>query len=1217
MKLSKTFLTLLLMGCSLLSVRADFSIHALQVEYQTTPLGIDEDLPRFSWQMQADDTERGYRQTAYRIVVTDENRQEVWDSEKVSSDQSLNIYYEGQPLEATTQYHWTVTVWDQDGAQQSNTSWFETGLMNSDPKLPAWNGATWIGGRDDDQVFYPHYLSVFKLEYSLALDAASGSTRAAFVFGGNDQRLMDRDLNMQAVENGKDESYIAFELDISDLNDGSGPAKFNIYRVGYIEDDRADVPWKSIDIPADKISNWNKYEAHHFYVDNNFGLFEIFLDGREPADMISEGDQQDSPFAMPGMNINPVGRGHDYISFPMLGDIGFRLPAGQQAAFTDIAIRHYRYPSNVIYTEEPGAAYRGTFSELAKNGSGLEIEEGSFQLNGGEDGVLLLADPSRNAVPMLRTEFTTGNKTVKKARLYATARGIYELYLNGERVGEDYFNPGLTQYNKTHMYQTYDVTDLMRSGGNALGAWLSEGWWSGNITYTGDNWNFFGDRQSLLCQLIITFEDGTEQVIASNPYDQNWKYFNDGPIRYGSFFQGEVYDARKEAAIEGWSTAAYDDADWTAAVEVPLEGNSYIGTFDAGRRGQITFDYDDLKIMGQVGKNAGIAKILTPVSVEEVRPGVYVYDMGQNMVGFPRIELPAGPAGETVTLRYAEVRYPDLPEYSGNIGMIMLENIRAALTQDVHIRKGGAEVIQPRFTFHGFRFLEITGIDEALPLESVQGLVISSIDELASNYETSNELVNKLWENITWSMRGNFLSIPTDTPARNERMGWSGDISVFSRASTYLASVNQFLRRHLLAMRDIQREDGRFTDVAPVGGGFGGTLWGSAGIVVAWETYQQFGDLELLREHYDAMKDYVAYLGTRIDEETNILNEGPLGDWLSPEGNKNDNTLLWTAYHAYDLEILAKTAELLGKTADAREFRRQYEERKAFFNATYVDPQSHKTVKSGLVTAGLAPPGETREETKTDKGELVDTQASYAIPLALGIFNEDHKPQAVKNLVAAIERENTDDSGVRRPSYSLMTGFIGTASLMQALSDNGEDDVAYRMLQQETYPSWLYSVVNGATTIWERLNSYTVENGFGGNNRMNSFNHYSFGAVAAWMYNYSLGIQRDPKSPGFKHFILQPTPDPTGKMKFAEGYYDSMYGTIRSAWSQEGKTWTYTVSVPGNTTATLYLPAASAKKVREQGKKLKKAKGIEVKGLQGDRLEMTLASGTYEFTIRR
>ena len=460
------------------------------------------------------------------------------------------------------------------------------------------------------------------------------------------------------------------------------------------------------------------------------------------------------------------------------------------------------------------------------------------------------------------------------------------------------------------------------------------------------------------------------------------------------------------------------------------------------------------------------------------------------------------------------------------------------------------------------------------------------------------------------------MSIPTDTPARNERMGWSGDISVFSKSATYLTDANLFLRRHLLGMRDVQAESGRFTDVAPMGGGFGGTLWGSAGIVVAWETYQQYGDVQLLKEHYDAMKRYIAFLETKVEKNTGILNEGPLGDWLSPEGNKNDNTEFWMAYFAYDLDIMSKVANILNKPEDAKSFATRREEIKKAFNEIYVDKTTHKTVKSGVKTGFIPAPNEADTRGKSDKGTLVDTQASYAIPLDLGVFNEENKPFAIQYLNEAIQRKNKDDSGVERPEYSLMTGFIGTASISEALSENGNSAMAYRLLQQKTYPSWLYSVVNGATSIWERLNSYTVENGFGGNNSMNSFNHYSFGAVSAWMYNYSLGIQRSPEKAAFKQIILKPTPDPDKVMTFAKGYYDSVYGKINSEWRYEGKKLIYKTTVPANTSARLYLPTKTVNQVKESGKTLRQGNGISNISVENDKVKMTLASGDYAFEIQ-
>ena len=1192
---------------SILSVRTQTPLQELTVEYLETPLGIDVQTPRFSWQMETNTTKIGQLQTSYQIHVFDEANNQVWDSGKIKNGNSLAIPYDGQTLEPKTRYTWEVKVWDEEGKLSANRSWFETGLLDSDPKSKEWNGAEWIGGDNKDLVFYSQYLSVFKMEYTLQLDKNSKSTRGSFIFGANDTRLMDRDKNIQGVSNKLDESFIRFELDISAIDGSpSGKAKFNVYRVGYAPEDSNEKPLKSYDISLNLINEANKYDKHSFYTSCNFGLFEVFLgDGATEHKISGNDDTMPPPRGKVGFNLNPVGKGNDYISFPMVAEIGFYVEAGQKALFSDVKIKNFRKPSNVLFHEKlQSELYNGVFESDAASDPNFSISEKGYWLTPMKDNILVIADPSKNAAPLLRTEFLSKEKKIAKARVYATARGIYELYLNGKRISENYFTPGLTQYNKTHMYQTYDITNEITSGGkNVFGAILGEGWWSGNITYSGENWNYFGDRQSLLAQLVITYDDGSEEVITTN--DKEWKLFTDSPIRYGSFFQGEVYDARKESEIKGWSNVGYDAGDWKLAVTVSLDGT----TFQTKE-----FHYEDLQLIGQIGESPTIVKELHPVAVEEVRPGVFVYDMNQNMVGFPEIQLPPGQAGDTITLRYAEVKYPDLSEYEENTGMVMLENIRAALTQDLYIRKGGEETIRPRFTFHGYRFLEITGIKKALPLKSVKGLVVSSIKELASSYESSNELVNKLWENITWSLRGNFLSIPTDTPARNERMGWSGDINVFSEAATYLANVEPFLNRHLLAMRDIQRADGRFTDVAPVGGGFGGTLWGSAGIIVAWEVYQQYGDLALLNTHYEAMKRYVEFLNSKIDSETGILNEGPLGDWLSPEGFKNEDTMLWAVYHLRDLEILAQAAELLDKTADVEKFRKQYQERKTFLNSTYIDTATGKTLHLGNQSTRFGPP--LPEDMYKKAGDFVDTQASYAIPLNFDVLDEKNKEKVISNLVTTIKRSNMDELGVTRPAYSLMTGFIGTASLNQALSENGRDSIAYKLLQQTSYPSWLYSVKNGATTIWERLNSYTVEDGFGGNNSMNSFNHYSFGAVAAWMYNYSLGIQRDPNHPGFKHFILEPTPDPSREMKFAKGYYNSMYGRISSEWNWLGDGWSYSVTVPANTSATLKLDVDDVNNIRVDERKVKKAKGVSFKNIDKNKVELELLSGKYNFRIK-
>ena len=1178
-------LFLVLITCSSSLFGSGIRINNLKVEYTETPLGIDVEQPRFSWQMYSSDNQPGLKQIAYQLEVKDEDGYIVWDSGKINSDLSLNINYQGEPLKATTRYEWKLAVWDQKGKKHSSNSWFETGLMNdkmvtnqhSDKETTAWSGAQWIGGSNADRVLYAQYLPVFTIRCNIQLDKASQSTRAGIVYGGNDQRLMDQYKNFYKLENPKDSAYILVELDIAPLLSNDN-AKLNIYRAGYHPADRKEIPFRSFPIPSAVINEKNKYGVHSVYIRTCLGNTQLYINGEAYENLVAN------------TNLNPLGAGGDFIAFPVVGDIGFSVVKGQKAHFSKFEIGNFRSPSNVIFSENIGnEADESIFSSSEE----VTIRDGVYSLTGGSSGAFVVADPSQNSMPMLRTTFDAGSSKIRKARLYVTARGIYEVYLNGKKIGNDYFNPGLTQYNKIHLYQTYDVTQSIQKGNNAFGAILGEGWWSGNITFLGENWNFFGDRQSLLAKLIITYSDGSEKVIVSEP--ETWSYSNDGSILYGSFFQGEVYDARREKGIEGWSTASYDATKWHQASVIGTEG--FVSTDGTANLPDFN-DFTDAKLIGQFGPVVKPVKEIAAQSVSEVRPDVFVYDMGQNMVGVPKISLKNMKPGQTLSLRYAEVLYPELKEYEGNVDMLMLENIRAAMSQDIYITKGGSETIQPRFTFHGYRYVEITGIKKPLPLSAVKGTVLSSVHQLTSRYETSNPLVNKLWENITWSMYGNFLSIPTDCPQRNERLGWSGDISVFSRTATYLADIQQFLRRHLLAMRDIQREDGRFPDVAPLGVGFGETMWGSAGLTVAWESYLQYGDTSLLSEHYAAMKSYVNYLIRDIDPETGVLKEKErgnwfsLGDWLSLEDSKNEKTLFWEAYFIYDLEILTKVASILNKKEDEERFSARHKQRKDFFNKTYIDRETGKTIF---------------------RGKIIDTQTSYVLPLAFNILNEENREPAIKQFVNSVTRENKTDQGVKCPPYSLMTGFIGTAWISKALSDNGYSDVAYQLLQQPAYPSWLYPVTQGATTIWERLNSYTHKDGFGGNNRMNSFNHYAFGAVGAWMYNYSLGIMRDDHSPGFKHFILRPEPDPTGEMTYAKGYYDSMYGRIESSWEQKEEGCYYRFVVPANTSATVYLAAQKEADVTIDGQCASKTKGVQFLKIENGKAVFEVNSGAYLF----
>ena len=962
--------------------------------------------------------------------------------------------------------------------------------------LAQFGDAKWIGS--DELNLYADYLPQFRISWAVRL--GKKSDRLAVLFGGNDPRLMNRNKNILGVENGKDKSFIKVELDAT-------KACLNVWRVGYTV--KGEELLKSF-----PLKDFDAYAIHTIRADCCHGNTGFSIDGQD----------------LGNVGLNPCSP----IAFPQLADIGYEMEAGQRATLHYVEVRNYRSPYGVLYED---ATVR-TIGHKRK-------------------AVRVLKDPSHGSMPELRCDFTLKQKPVKTATLTATARGIYRATLNGQKVSNEFYAPGVSQYNRTHYYQQYDVTPMLQAQ-NQMQVNLAEGWWAGGMTYTGGNWNYFGDQLAFIARLVVRYEDGDSTVVTTQP--DEWHVSTRSHIRYASMFQGEVQDHTVE--YMGWNGQQ-------PAKEITLKG--HLPSEGGGTQPRVD-DYSDYHLE-KATTHVGLYTTLRAVSINEVRPGVYVYDMGQNMAGFPRVTFRNLRRGQQVTFRYAEVLYPALAEYGDKVGTLMLENIREAMAQDIFIARGDTcEMFMPDMTLHGYRYIEITGIDQPLPVDDVEGMVVSSVDKFTADFECSNPQVNRLWKNIQWSMLANFISMPTDCPQRNERMGWSGDISVFSRTAVNMADVDVFLRKHMQAMRDVQTPEGRFPDIAPVGGGFGGLLWGSAGITVPWECWLQYTDRDILTEHYEAMKAYIDYVDSHyFDPATGLLVQerqwGDLGDWLCLEDEKNDKTLLFEAYYIYDLDIMRQVASLLAKEADAQRYAQRMKERKQFFIDTYIDPETGKTIFSAF--------------NPQRQGQPIDIQGSYVLPLAFHIVEGELRQKLVENLVAYIERENTTDGGVRCPPYSLMTGFITTAWISRALSDNGRSDVAYRLLQQTDYPSWLYPVTQGATTIWERLNSYTHTSGFGGNNSMNSFNHYSFGAVGQWLINRCLGIERDESHPGFLHFILCPELDPTGKMTYARGHLDTRQGRIESSWRRDSdNSIHYHFVIPEGATATLLLPGEEPQELR-------------------------------------
>lgn len=1139
------------------------TITNLEVESTTKPLGIDKKNPRFSWIMESDI--RGQKQSAYQIIVASDKKKleksvgDIWDTGKVKSDKSNNIKYQGKSLSPTTRYYWTVKIWDKDGklVKPSKESWFETGLMGT-----GWDNAKWIGAPEYE--LDAKSKPVFNINYDVVIP--EGSSKGSFIYGANDPRLLDKNKNNYSISG---ENFIKYEIDLTELEGGTGSAKLNVYRKGYGPEKGIGQLDESNPIATGVISSItsdNKNNKHSIKISVSGNAATTTVDNTAVS---MKRTTYPNEVAKSQLTLNPLNAVQDVPTFPRLNHIGFSVEKNQQAIFSNIALSEVRAPNAVVFIEEVNAKYDGIFKD-ALDESKLKIENSAFRVNGGDDGFTVYRDPSHTSTPMLRTELKV-EKKVKSARLYATARGIYEFYINGERVGNDYFNPGSTEYSKRIMYQAYDVTNLIRKGNNAIGAMLSSGWWNDQMTFNLANYIYFGDRQSLLGKVVITYEDNSSETIVTDP--DNWKYYGEGPITYASFFNGEDYDATRESLIEGWDKPGYDDRSWSDAVVITPQA-----------------EFASPEIVAQVGDNVSVVEEITAKSYSEPRPGVYVYDMGVNMVGVPKVSL-KGNKGKVVTLRTAEMLYPDLPEYKNingfsMVGMILTENYRAALSTDRYTLSGNkkGETYQPRFTFHGYRYLEITGIDEPLPLEAVKGVVLSSLREQTGSYETSNPSINQLYKNIIRSQYGNFLSIPTDTPARDERMGWTGDAQVFARTATYNADVQQFFARFSSTLRDSQAAYGGYPIFAPsyTKTPAAWVAWGAAGIILPFEVYQQYGDIGLIEEHYDSMERFINFIkdGGKINGYQYLTNKGGLADHLSY--TPTDTPLLVNAIYGYVVSRMSIMAEAIGNNEDVAEYQQLYENIKAEWNTAFVNSETYKT--------------------KTTSGVIQDTQASYSLPLAYDMFSSENKQHAAARLA-----ELTKELG-----YIVTTGFVGTAPLNPALSENGYDEVAYKLLESTKYPSWLYPVVNGSTSIWERWNSYTHENGFGGNNGMNSFNHYALGAVGAWMYNHSLGIQRDIENPGFKHIIFKPAYG--GDVTYAKGHYDSVYGRISSGWELNNGSFNYSVTVPANTTATVYIPTNNVNTVKEGKQPIGKAKGVKFIEFKDGKAVYELESGSYDFS---
>ncbi len=742
----------------------------------------------------------------------------------------------------------------------------------------------------------------------------------------------------------------------------------------------------------------------------------------------------------------------------------------------------------------------------------------------------------------LRKEFPT-TKKIKSARIYVSALGLYELYLNGEKVGDELFTPGWTSYNKRIQYQTYDVTNKLKER-NSLGAILGDGWYRGNIGFRNQR-NYYGDKLALIAQLRITYTDGTNETIGT---DESWKATT-GPLIFSDIYNGETYDARLE--MPGWTTASFDDSNW----------------------GKVTkLDHPKNILIAPQGVPVRAVEEIEPIEIITTPQGETVFDMGQNMVGWVRLKV-NGNRGHTVTLKFAEVLDRD--------GNFYTDNLRAAKVTDYYILKGdGEEVYEPTFTFHGFRFVKIENFPGTPQLDDITGVVIYSDMEPTGDFACSEPLINQLQHNIQWGQKGNFLDVPTDCPQRDERLGWTGDAQVFAPTAAFNFNVAPFYIKWMKDVAADQGPDGKVNHVVPdvLNGAGGSTAWADAAIIVPWQTYLAYGDKRILEVQYPSMAAWVNYMKNRAGDDLLWIGDFHYGDWLAFATTRSDypgatteKDLIATAYFSYSSGLLAKIAKVLGKTADAAMYSDLSERVKQAFINEYVTPS----------------------------GRLVShTQTAYSLALAFDLLPQNLISKAAEYLAGDVQKFK-----------HLTTGFVGTPLLCKTLSKHGYEDLAFMLLNRKEYPSWLYPVTQGATTIWERWDGQKPDGTFQ-NPGMNSFNHYAYGAIGEWLYNYVAGIQIDPDEPGYKHFFL--APHPGGGLNYAKAVYKSMYGEIKSDWKIEENQMVYDVTIPANTSATVTLPSATPGKVTLNAKPLS---GEPVNAREADgNTTFKLGSGNYRIS---
>ncbi len=738
------------------------------------------------------------------------------------------------------------------------------------------------------------------------------------------------------------------------------------------------------------------------------------------------------------------------------------------------------------------------------------------------------------------------NKKVRTATAYITAHGLYEAQINGKRVGDAYLTPGWTSYKKRLQYQVYDVTPLLANGQNAVGISVGNGWYRGFLAWSG-NKNSFGSDAALLFQLAITYTDGSTEMVVS---DDSWKS-STGAIRYTEIYHGETIDLRQEKT--GWANAGYNDAGWSKVKPENYSKEVLIATYNEPIKKHETF---------------------TPVKVLKTPNGETVLDFGQNLVGWVTIKA-KGKSGDSIVIKHAEV----LDKH----GNFYTENLRAAKTTATYILDGKETVLEPHFTFFGFRYIKVEGYPEEIKPENFTAVALYSDMQRTGDFTCSHPLLNQLQHNIQWGQRGNFLDVPTDCPQRDERLGWTGDAQAFSRTAAFNFGVNNFFDKWMRDVAADQRADGLVPHVIPNvlhANDGASTGWADVTTILPWNMYLAYGDKRILQNQYKSMKAWVGYM--QAQSKNDLWQTGfHFGDWLffrpfdDNDGRSavTDKYLIAQCFYANSVQIMINTAKLLGQADDVTTYQTLLDKVKAAFVKEYLTP-------NGRLVSG--------------------TQTAYVLALNFDMLPEQLRQQAAVRLA-----EN-----IRSYGDHLTTGFLGTPYLCHVLSRFGYTDLAYKLLLQESYPSWLYPVKMGATTIWERWDGQKPDSTFQ-TPTMNSFNHYAYGAIGDWMYRVIAGLDTYEDKPGYKHIKIQPHIG--GGLTKAKASLQTNYGTASSGWAINGNELVLEVEIPANTTADIYIPGASAEAITENGKAVSAQTEWQATATADKYVVVKAGSGKYRF----